>query len=148
MAYELPKDIIDRLQEKYPDAHISQISRDIITEIVSKTLRDGATVISSFGRFISYKTFSKKMNKPVIRFKFQISRSLDNKIKNDTYLLEHIPAKAKSNLSEVQKKILEDKKHIRDANVKAQRQAIQISRKKTMENINMREVIKSLDVDD
>lgn len=86
----LPKDVQNQLEDKYPDLNIKQLVHDIFTAILNKSYADGACIVPGFGSFFCFKTFSKRFNRNVIRFKYKISRSLNESIRFDKMLLKSI----------------------------------------------------------
>ena len=93
--FRLTDDVMKDLLKKHPDVNIRRIVHDIFDCILEKTLKDGSSRINEFGKFESFKTFSTKLARNVIRFKFRISPVLEKKIKFDKYLLDNAPVKAK-----------------------------------------------------
>lgn len=87
----LPKDIEFTLQKKYPDfKDMVYFVHDLFEAIKNKSFDDGSCTLSSFGSFYSYKTFSGKKGRIVVRFKFAISKSFNEAIATDEYIINKI----------------------------------------------------------
>lgn len=136
----IPEDLEIALQKKYPDTYIKAIIQNLFQMIFEKTLKDGSCHIREFGKFVAFKTNSVRIGREVIRFKFKISPSLENKIKIDEFLLTNIPVKATVPFTEKHEEICKDKKDIRDANVKAFHESAAIGAENTKKQIVLEEV--------
>ena len=117
----IPEDLMKELTDKYPDANIRHIVQLLFDNILEKTLKDGSCMITEFGKFESFKTFSTKLQTEVIRFKFRISPVLEKKIKFDKYLLDNAPVKAKVPFTEVN--LEKCNQEIRESNITASTEA-------------------------
>jgi hypothetical protein len=130
-VFRLTEDVMAELSIKHPDVNIRRIVHDIIDSILEKTLKDGCSKVTEFGKFESYKTYSTKLAKEVIRFKFRISPVLEKKIKFDEYLITNAPVKAKVPFT---KKHLEKcNQEIKQSNVKAGVEASKLGNLRTKE---------------
>ncbi len=103
MRIKTSQKIQDEMQKKYPGVNAGLFIGDLFSKIIQTTLSNSSSTITGLGRFISFVTFSKRIGKNVIRFKFKPSTSLLNSIKDDEFLLENLPVKSatvfgKSNL--------------------------------------------------
>ena len=87
---KLPNDLIERLKLKYPGIPIGQIASDIFDEIKEETFNLGSCTIGMFGTFYCYKTFSTKRGREAVRFKFLLSKTFNNQIIHDKFLLDKI----------------------------------------------------------
>ncbi len=92
---KVSEEIEKELEKKYPNTDIKNIIENLFKCIIEKTLKDGSCNIREFGKFTSFKTYSKKLECDVVRMKFRLSNSIENKIKKDKYLLGIVAAKAK-----------------------------------------------------
>lgn len=88
MAYKVPQEIVDRLQQKYPDVNVSFIIHDLFDDILRTTISKGSCTVKQFGRFLSFVTFSNKTKRDTLRFKFRTNQTLISKISNDPYLIK------------------------------------------------------------
>jgi hypothetical protein len=107
--FNLPKDIEKDLIEKYPDIPIKSIVNSLFQRIIEKTLNDGSCTIRSFGKFISFVTFSGKLGRDVVRFKFKLSPTFNKKIRDDDYLIKTHNVRARNTFGEIEKeRIIDD----------------------------------------
>lgn len=143
--YKLPADVETELQKKFPNVHIPTLVQYIIHSIFEKSLIDGSCSIRGFGKFISFKTTSGRSGRDVIRFKFKISNTLNNKLKTDQYLLDNIPIKASNLFTSDHEKKTENKKSQQNANTKALKEAEKLGREKTRNKLVTNEVISIMD---
>ena len=89
--YRLPNDVQRRLRNKFPHiSELDEIVNSVFEEIIEKTLNDGSCTVYRLGLFYSYKAFSKKRGTYVPRLKFQISRTLLNRMIDDEYVMQRI----------------------------------------------------------
>jgi hypothetical protein len=147
-VFRLTEDVMQDLLIKHPETNIRRVVHDIIDCILEKTLKDGCSKITEFGKFESYKTYSTKLAKEVIRFKFRISPVLEKKIKFDEYLINNAPIKAKVPFT---KKHLEKcNQEIKQANIEAGVQASRLgnlrNKEKEMQQIVM-DILEDNDTD-
>jgi len=140
-VFKLPEDLETELQKKFQNAHIPTITQYIFQAILEKTLKDGSCSIREFGKFISFKTTSNKMGQDVIRFKFKISNTLNNKLKIDKYLLENAPVKATNIFTVEHEEKTKDKKIQQHINMTAQKEAEKLGKEKTKSNLVTSEII-------
>lgn len=141
----IPKDIENELKknDKYKDINISELINELFTLILSKTFNDGGCTIRLFGSFFSFKTFSKRHGKDVVRFKFQPSKMLKLNIRNDQYLLDKVPD-AKENVSYDESRITKESQQRRDENKNLKECGIfNKAREKTKRNIQIEDIFKS-----
>ena len=139
--FKVPLDIEQELQKKYPNVHIPSFIQTLFNSIIEKTLTDGTCKMRDFGMFVSFVTTSPKG--PVVRFKFRPSVSFSNKIRQDDYLLENLPVKAKVPFTEKH----QDKcnSEIKQANIEAISIAQKIGHKKTKERVKTNAVFDLLE---
>lgn len=98
--YKVSENIEEELQKRYPYLRVGKFIHDLIELIVDETLNTGQSTIRSFGRFSSYKSFSGKLKKDQIRFKFKVSQMFEKDIKNDNSLLSKIKTKTREPFTE------------------------------------------------
>lgn len=88
---KLPKDLEIKLKKKYPTVtNLEEIVNSVFQSIFEKAVEDGNCTILRFGSFFCYKTFSGRKGRDIIRFKFSISRKLDESIKTDDFLIKKV----------------------------------------------------------
>lgn len=138
---KLSEDIVLDIKKKFPNSDVEHIIPYLFDAIIQKTLRDGACTIREFGKFISYGRTSGKTYQKTIRFKFRIATSLIKKLNSDKYWLNRIPVEAKLEFNEEHEKKCQDKRQIRDQNIKAINEAEKLSNKKTIQNINTHNIL-------
>lgn len=135
MAYKLPLDIEAELQKKYPAVHVPSVIDSVFQSIIEKITKDSSCTIREFGKFVAFVTYSEKMSKNVIRFRFKLSSALSKKFKSDQYLLENLPVKAQHPFTKEHEKKCANKQEKKLANLAAIKEANQISKIKTNEAI-------------
>ena len=145
--YHLPDDLVNQLQQQYPDVHIKTLIPTLFQAILEKTLSDGSCLIRGFGRFVAYKTYSNKIGQDVIRFKFKPSQALDRKLKNDEYLLEKMPVQAKRAFNESHAEKCQTGQEQKGYNVEAQKAAGQLGNERTKDKLILDEVIRAIKED-
>lgn len=143
--YKLPEDLEIELQKKFQNAHIPTLVQYIFQGILEKTLRDGSCSIREYGKFLSFKTRSNKIGQDVIRLKFKISNTLNNKLRSDRYLLDNIPVKAINVFSDKHEQNTKDKKIQQTANVLAQKTAEKLGKEKTKSQLVTNEILNIMD---
>lgn len=143
--YKLSEDIVLNLKKKFPNADIENIIQYLFMEILQKTLNDGSSQIREFGKFISFATYSSKLQREVIRFKFKPSTALISKLNNDQYLLNNIPVKSKIPFNENHKQKCLDKKENKEINSQAQIEAERLGTKRTIKNVIQHDIKDLLD---
>jgi len=134
-VYKLPEELEAELQKKFPNVHIQTITQYIFSAILNKTFNDGSCSIREFGKFVSFKTRSSRTSQDVIRFKFKISNTLNQKIKQDQYLINNTPVKALNVFSDKHEEKTKDKKLQHEANVIAQKEAEKLGKVKTQSQL-------------
>lgn len=91
MGHHLPPDVMRKLRQKYPEVkNLNNIISDVFEEIREKAIDDGSCLVFNFGTFYTYKTFSQRLGTTVARFKFMISRSFSNNLRDDSYIQTRI----------------------------------------------------------
>jgi len=133
-VFRISEDIETELQKKFKDIHIPTLIQYIFQSILEKSLKDGSCSIREFGKFVTYRTRSGKIGQDVVRFKFKISNTLNNKLKIDQYLLDNVPVKAKCIFTKEQEQKIKDKQDQKKANVLAQKEAERLGKNKTKSN--------------
>ena len=146
--YHLPDDLVNRLQQQYPDVHVKTLVPTLFQAILEKTLVDGSCLIRGFGSFVAFRSHSNKIGRDVIRFKFKPSQALDRKFKTDDYLLANIPVKAKRAFTEDHAEKCQSGQMQKSYNVEAQKKAGQLGNKRTNEKLVLDEIIKAIKDDD
>jgi hypothetical protein len=144
-VYKLPEDLEIELQKKFQNAHIPTLVQYIFQGILEKTLRDGSCSIREYGKFLSFKTRSNKIGQDVIRLKFKISNTLNNKLRSDRYLLDNIPVKAINVFGDKHEQNTKDKKIQQTANVLAQKTAEKLGKEKTKSQLVTNEILNIMD---
>ena len=91
--YSLPKSVEQELERRFPNIPVKQFTNALIEELINSSTTSGECKIREFGKFVSFKTFSKKLGTEVVRFRFKISPTFSNKIKFDKYILNNVPVK-------------------------------------------------------
>ena len=143
--FKLPLDLEAELQKKFQNAHISTLVQYIFQAILEKALKDGSCSIREFGKFITFRTRSNKTGQDVIRFKFKLSNTLNNKLKIDKYLLNNMPVKATSVFTTQQEQNTKNKKLQQKANITAQKEAEKLGKEKTKSNLVTNEIMSIMD---
>lgn len=111
MSYKLPYDVVEDLKEQFPEVDdMEELVHKFFAAIVDKTLTDGSCLIRELGKFYAYVTYSNKINAETIRMKFRLAPSLNNKIKSDKYLIEHLPVRDKTPFTEKNEELCQDKR--------------------------------------
>jgi hypothetical protein len=143
--YKIPQDIEDELQKKHPNVHIGLLIQDLISGIINKAFKDGACTIREFGSFVSFVTYSGKVNSNVVRFKFRLANSLREKIKDDEYLLENLPIKSQYEFTDKHQQKCNTE--LKLANIDAISSALSLENKKK-KNLETDELIREIIQDD
>ena len=143
--FKLPEDLEIELQKKFQNAHIPTLVQYIFQGLLEKSLKDGSCSIREFGKFITFRTRSNKIGQDVIRFKFKISNTLNNKLKIDQYLLENMPVKAATVFTTEHEQKTKDKKLQQNANITAQKAAEKLGRVKTKSQLATNEILSIMD---
>lgn len=146
--YHLPEDLVKELQDKYQHVHVKTFVPTLFQAILEKTLSDGSCLIRGFGSFIAYKTYSNKIGREVIRFKFRPSQALDRKLKGDEYLLENMPVKAKRAFDDDHAEKCQTRQEQKSYNIEAQKEAGQLGNARTKDKLILDEIIKAINDDD
>jgi hypothetical protein len=143
--YQLPSDIMESLKRQYPDVPMESLVHSIFDSVFRKSARDGACSIKSFGKFIMFSTYSTRLKKNVVRFKFNRSVSLDKQIKNDEYLLNILPCKTKVPFEDnnAEKCHTDTCLLLKEENLRTQADAVRNSKDVT-NNISMKDVIEEI----
>lgn len=139
--FKLPEDLEVELQKKFVNAHIPTLVQYIFQGLLEKALKDGSCSVREFGKFITFRTRSNKIGQDVIRFKFKISNTLNNKLKIDQYLLENMPVKATSVFTTEHEQKTKDKKLQQNANITAQKAAEKLGKVKTKSQLATNEIL-------
>lgn len=129
--FKLSDEIVQNLKNKFGDIPIDNIIQYLFMEILQKTITDGSCHIREFGKFVAFQTYSNKLNKHVIRYKFKPSTALLNKLNNDAYLFKKIPVKSKVPFTEENKQICHDKQNNKQLNSNAYVEAERLGSKKS-----------------
>ena len=145
--FKISEDVELKLKEKYPDLNIRQFIHDFIQALLDKALSDGSVSIREFGKFLAFVTYSKRVGKNLVRFKFKPTFSLTSKLNSDQYLLENLPVKTPASFTKDHEAKCKDKKEQRQDNFKAMQEAQQLGRKRTQENLAKDEIMKILNDD-
>jgi nucleoid DNA-binding protein len=140
-VFKIPQDLEETLKKKFPDVHIQTVVHYVIQAILEKSLKDGSCSIREFGKFITFRTRSNKIGQDVIRFKFRISNTLNNKLRVDQYLLENIPVKVQTPFTEENEEKTKDKKEQQQLNIAAQKEAEKLGKEMTMSNLVTNEIM-------
>ncbi len=133
MSFKLPTSLENSLQEKYEDVHIKLLIENLFQSILEKTFEDGSCVIKGFGKFIAFKTYSKRIGSEVVRFKFRPAQALTKKIRKDIYLLENLSIQANIPFTEKNADKCKPTKIIKNANLEAISNASKLNIKKENE---------------
>ncbi len=140
----IPKDIQNKIHRKYPNLNVDlkALINDIFHEIQQKVFNDGACTIPGFGSFYCYKTYSKKLSRDVVRFKFNISKALNQSIRIDKYLLNKVREGGKKN-QEFSMNRISKEGHVRRNQNKAlkERGILTNGRDQTKKNLQVDEVL-------
>jgi hypothetical protein len=139
-VFKIPEDLEVNLKKKFPDIHIQTLVHYIVSAILEKTLKDGSCSIREFGKFITFRTRSNKIGQDVIRFKFKISNTLNNKLRSDQYLLDNVPVKVQTPFTQDNEEKTKDKKDQQQLNIQAQKEAEKLGRDKIMSNLVTNEI--------
>jgi hypothetical protein len=140
-VYKLPEDLEIELQKKFQNAHIPTLVQYIFQGIIEKTLKDGSCSVREFGKFLSFRTRSNKIGQDVIRFKFKLSNTLNNKLRIDQYLLDNIPVKAINVFNDKHEQNTKNKKLQQNANSTAQKAAEKLGKEKTKSQLVTNEIL-------
>lgn len=103
--YSLPNDLFLKIKSKYSNINekeILNLINDIFDGILNKTFDDGSCTIRKFGSFSSYISFSKRKGKDLVKFKFVISKILNQQIRDDIII--------KNKINKFVKRIFDNKK--------------------------------------
>lgn len=138
--FKISEDVELVLKEKYPNVNVRQFIHDLFQALLDKTLRDGSVAVREFGKFLAFSTYSKRVGKELVRFKFKPTFALTNKLKNDPYLLETLPVKTPAQFTEKHEELCKDKKEQRQLNFDAMQKAQQLGRKRTQEKLARDEI--------
>ncbi|MFW6242607.1 MAG: hypothetical protein ACOC2W_00450 [bacterium] len=139
--YRLTEDIVLDLKQKFTEDNIEQIIQHIFMYILEKTLKDGSCHIREFGKFIAFKSYSNRIHRSVIRFKFKPSMALMSKLNNDEYILNNIPVKSKIPFNEEHAEKCKNSKDKRQLNIDAQNEADRLGKQRTIQNVNTKNII-------
>ena len=139
--YRLPEDVETDLQKKFQNVHIPTLVQYIFQGILEKALNDGSCSVREFGKFITFRTRSNKIGQDVIRFKFKLSNTLNNKLKIDQYLLDNMPVKAPTVFTTEHEQKTKDKKFQQKANIGAQKEAEKLGKEKTKSQLATNEIL-------
>lgn len=90
LNFKLSPIVKKKLEEKYPDIDITTIASDIFSEIANATFEDGACNVGGFGTFVCFKTFSPRIGRFIVKFKYLISRQFKQRIRLDDLLLSKV----------------------------------------------------------
>ncbi|MFW6310964.1 MAG: hypothetical protein ACOC1K_01885 [Nanoarchaeota archaeon] len=145
MPFKVPKDIESKLKNKYPNLDVVQFINDLFNEIMQKSFAHGSCSIRELGRFIAFQTYSSKLGRNIVRFKFRPALSLTKKIKKDTYLLSTLPVKTKHEFNEKNEENCQEYRELRNKNEEAIRQVRKSERKGTQDNLVKDEIRNMLD---
>ena len=140
----IPKDVQNKILKKYPNLNIDlkDLVNDLFHEIQQKVFIDGSCTIPGFGSFYCYKTYSKKLSRDVVRFKFSISKALNQSIRIDKYLLDKVREGGKKNTDFDITRISKDGQMRRDQNKALKERGILTNgREKTKKNLQVDEVL-------
>jgi hypothetical protein len=140
MAYRLPEEIENALQKEFPQVAIKKLVNRLFELVTDKTIYEGGCHIRQFGKFIAYPVYSTRTGKKVVRFKYRISASLTNAIK-DTYVINNIPSKPSAAFDAQNEEKCKDKKDHRQLNIKSQQYASKVGKETTKKKIVEDEVI-------
>ncbi len=138
--FKLPEDVELDLQKKYQDVKVREFVNSLFQAIINKATQDGSCSIREFGKFIAFVTDSSRIGKHVLRFKFKVTPALNDKIKNDEYLIKNLPIKAKNPFTKKNEENCLSKKDQRDANFIAQKHASILGKERTLEKIKQEEM--------
>jgi len=142
--FELPKDIEQSLKRRYPSLNIQKLFNDIMDEILNKTFTDGTCPIKRFGKFSAFNKYSTKKGRNLVKFKFATVKSFTDKIKEDEYLLNQLPVKAKNEFNENHKAKCEGKEDEKQSTRDALREANQYERKVKDKRLARNEILNAL----
>ena len=143
MSFEIPDEIIQKLQKEYPEAPVNLILQNFFQEMLNLIFKDGRCLIKRFGNFISFVTYSNRIGKKVIRFKFRPSATLMSKIRDDEYLLENLPVKSQAIFNEQNEEKCKKFKDIKKENEKIMNGGRRISQQHT-ENRQVYDMVRDI----
>lgn len=133
--FKLPEDVENDLKLKYPNFPVRNFVNSLFQSIIEKSTSDGSCGIRELGKFLSFVTYSSRLGKDVIRFKFKVTPALNEKIRTDEYLIKNLPIKAKNPFSKKNEESCISRREQRDANFVAQKEASILGKEKTSERI-------------
>ncbi len=145
--YRIPKDVEIEMQRLYPDLDIPTLVHQLFTKLIEKTFNDGACSIRELGKFISFKAYSSKLNREIVKLKFKIATSLIKRIRFDDFLLNSLPLQGVSEFSDKHKKACLNKEAQKAANQSVYSQATQSEKEKTQDRLGKLEILKVLEED-
>lgn len=143
--FKINSDIMINLKKKFPNVDVENVIQYLFMEILQKTIMDGSCHIREFGKFVAFGTYSQKLNKNVVRFKFRPSMAMVNKLNNDQFVLNNVPVKSKIPFNEQHEQNCQNKRHIKDLNTQAEHEADKMGHQKTLQNTNVYEIIDLLE---
>ena len=147
IIYKIPPDIENILRKKYPNIDITQVIHDVFDTILEKTFDHGSCTIRSLGKFICFKTFSTRMGRDQVRFKFKASTTFVNKIKNDSFLVDKLACVKNHNFTDYHKNNCEDKKEQKLINTQIEQTITKQQKKKTNESLAKQKILDILKED-
>ena len=142
--YKISEDVELELQKKYPNLDTKQFIHDLFELVLKKCFEGGSTTIREFGKFVCYKTFSNRVGREQVRFKFKPPQSLIKKIKNDSYILESLPIIESVPFTKKHSDICSDKKDQRLLNKYSRINSEKMGKQHTQEELAKQEVLKLL----
>lgn len=145
--FKISEDVELKLKEKYPGVNVRQFIHDFIQALLDKALSDGSVSIREFGKFLAFVTWSNRVGKMLVRFKFKPTFSLTSKLNSDQYLLENLPVKTPAPFTKEHEEKCKDKKEQRQHNFQAMQEAQQLGRKRTQENLAKDEIMRIISED-
>lgn len=140
MPFKIPKDIEKKLKTKYPNLNIQEFVHDLFDAVIQKTFQHGSCSVRELGRFVAFQTYSSKLERNIVRFKFRPALSLTNKIKKDPYLLSTLPIQSKHEFGEDHEKNCQPHREKRNHNEEAIREAKKHEKEGTQEELVRSEV--------
>lgn len=145
MGYKLPEDIQDELQKKYQNINIQDLTNDLFTMILNKAMSDGSTTIREFGKFTAFKTFSTRIQRDVVRFKFKTTISLSQKLNTDEYISTGLIVKESNPFTEKNECICQEKRENRINQSQLLQEASKKSKEATQEYLAKQKILKILE---
>jgi hypothetical protein len=146
--YKIPKDIEIEMNKLYPDLDIQLFIHNLFTKVLDKTFADGACTIRELGKFITYKTYSTKVNNYTVKLKFKTAASILNRIRHDEYLLENVPVQSKYCFTDSHKQACQNRAAQKAANKEIASKVKESEHKKTNERLAKYEILKVLEEKD